>query len=154
MPGNVGRNLEVDMDEEQYLGIAWKRECSWIGEEFHMNTIKGRRLESDPLFLVEYMKATITSDILSVMEKESITVSELAGRLGKSRQYVSRVLNETANFTLNSVARVAAALEKDVVLRLVDYEDEVVIRPFVKQELCEGGQGCSCSDDDGEEGSD
>ena len=110
-----------------------------------MNTIKGKRLESDPLFLVEYMKATITSDIFSVMEKESISVSELAGRLGKSRQYVSRVLNETANFTLNSVARIAAALEKDVVLRLVDYDDEVVIRPFVKQEGREDGDGSSCS---------
>jgi len=105
----------------------------------------GQRLEADPLFLVEYMKATITSDIFSVMEKESISVSELAGRLGKSRQYVSRVLNETANFTLNSVARIAAALEKDVVLRLVDYDDEVVIRPFVKQEGREDGDGSSCS---------
>lgn len=119
-----------------------------------MNTIKGKRLESDPLFLVEYMKATITSDILSVMEKESITVLELAHRLGKSRQYVSRVLNETANFTLDSIARIAVALKKDVVLRLVDYEDEVVIRPFVKPEEREGGQGCSCSSDGMEEDSD
>lgn len=142
------------MDEEEFKGIAWKRYCSALGREFNMNTLKGIRLESDPLFLVEYMKATITSDILSVMERESITVSELAGRLGKSRQYVSRVLNETANFTLDSVARIAAALEKDVVLRLFDYEDEVVIRPFVKQDEIKGEQGCSCSGDaSGEEGS-
>ena len=119
-----------------------------------MNTIKGKRLESDPLFLVEYMKATITSDILAVMEKESISVIELADRLGKSRQYVSRVLNETANFTLDSVARIAAALKKDVVLRLVDYEDEVVIRPFVRQKQSNEGQGSMCSDSTGgEEGS-
>lgn len=99
-----------------------------------MNDMKDQRLEADPLFLVEYMKATITSDIFTVMEEESISKTELAQRLGKSRQYVSRILNETANFTLDSVARIAAALKKDVVLRLVDYEDEVVIRPFIKQE--------------------
>ena len=99
-----------------------------------MNHKKDQRLEADPLFLVEYMKATITSDIYTVMEEESISKTELAQRLGKSRQYVSRILNETANFTLDSVARIAAALRKDIVLRLVDYDDEVVIRPFVKQE--------------------
>ena len=47
---------------------------------------------------------------------------------------MSRILNETANFTLDSVAKIAAALQKDVVLRLMNYDDEVVIRPFVKQE--------------------
>jgi len=92
------------------------------------------RLEAEPLFLVEYMKATITSDIFTILEEESISKTELANRLGKSRQYVSRILNETANFTLDSVARIAAALGKDVVLRLVNYEDEVVIRPFIKKE--------------------
>ncbi len=59
---------------------------------------KDSRLEADPLFLVEYMKATITSDIFTVMEEKSISKTELANRLGKSRQYVSRILNETANF--------------------------------------------------------
>ena len=99
-----------------------------------MTEKKDTRLEEDPLFLVEYMKATITSDIYTVMEKESISKTELAKRLGKSRQYVSRILNETANFTLDSVAKIAAALQKDVVLRLMNYEDEVVIKPFIKQD--------------------
>ena len=99
-----------------------------------MSGKKQARLEADPLFLVEYMKLTLTDDIFTVMEEESISKTELANRLGKSRQYVSRILNETANFTLDSIARIAAALEKDVVLRLMNYEDEVVIRPFVKQQ--------------------
>ncbi|MCD6589493.1 MAG: helix-turn-helix transcriptional regulator, partial [Candidatus Fermentibacteraceae bacterium] len=93
-----------------------------------MSGKKQARLEADPLFLVEYMKLTLTDDIFTVMEEESISKTELANRLGKSRQYVSRILNETANFTLDSIARIAAALEKDVVLRLMNYEDEVVIR--------------------------
>lgn len=99
-----------------------------------MTEKKDSRLEADPLFLVEYMKATLTSDIFTVMEEESISKTELAKRLGKSRQYVSRILNETANFTLDSVAKIAAALQKDVVLRLMNYEDEVVIKPFIKQD--------------------
>jgi transcriptional regulator with XRE-family HTH domain len=99
-----------------------------------MSEKKGSRLEADPLFLVEYMKATITSDIFTVMEEESISKTELANRLGKSRQYVSRILNETANYTLDSIAKIAAALKRDVALRLLSYEDEMVIRPFIKQQ--------------------
>ena len=99
-----------------------------------MSEKKDSRLEADPLFLVEYMKATITSDIFTVMEEESISKTELANRLGKSRQYVSRILNETTNYTLDSIARIAAALKRDVALRLLNYEDEVVIRPFIKRQ--------------------
>lgn len=31
------------------------------------------------------------------------------------------------------IAKIAAALQKDVVLRLMNYEDEVVIKPFIRQ---------------------
>jgi len=73
-----------------------------------MNELKhGERLEKDPEFLQEYMVASIVEDILQVMDEEGISKSQLAKRLGKSRQYVGRVLNETANFTIKSVATVS-----------------------------------------------
>ncbi|NOQ23528.1 MAG: helix-turn-helix domain-containing protein [Candidatus Aegiribacteria sp.] len=97
-----------------------------------MSELKERlRLEKDPEFLQEYMVANIVEDILQSMDEEGISKSQLAKRLGKSRQYVGRVLNETANFTIKSVARIAAALGKDVVLRLKSYTEVVEIKEFV-----------------------
>ena len=97
-----------------------------------MNELKHEeRLEKDPEFLQDYMKASIVEDIYQAMEEERISKSQLAERLGKSRQYVGRVLNETANFTLKSIARIAAALERDVVLRLKAYTEVVEIKEFI-----------------------
>ena len=90
-------------------------------------------LERDPEFLLEYMKAALVEDIYRAMESEGMNKSQLAKRMGKSRQYVGRVLNETANFTLETVARIAAALEKDVVLRLKTYSEVFEIKNFVYQ---------------------
>lgn len=96
-----------------------------------MSELKKReRLEKDPEFLQEYMKASIVGDIIQAMEEEGISKSQLAERLGKSRQYVGRVLNETANFTIDSISKIAAALERDVVLRLKTYTEVVEIKEF------------------------
>ncbi len=54
------------------------------------------RLEADPFISVEYMKATITSDIFTILEEESISKN----RFGRSRQCVSRIFNGTTNFPL------------------------------------------------------
>lgn len=97
-----------------------------------MNESKKReRLEKDPEFLQEYMKATIVGDIFQAMDEEGLSKSQLAERLGKSRQYVGRVLNESANFTIDSISKIAAALERDVVLRLKSYTEVVEIKEFV-----------------------
>ena len=89
------------------------------------------RLEKDPEFLQDYVKASIVEDIFQVMEEEGISKSQLAERLGKSRQYVGRVLNESANFTIDTISNIAAALERDVVLRLKTYTEVVEIKEFV-----------------------
>ncbi|MFW6302994.1 MAG: helix-turn-helix transcriptional regulator [Candidatus Sumerlaeota bacterium] len=72
----------------------------------------------DPEIVVGVTKAMIVEDILVAMEEDGVTRSELAERMGKSRQYVSRILNETANFTLETLARISCALERDLFVRL------------------------------------
>lgn len=86
--------------------------------------------ESDPEFLAEYMKGSLVADIFQAMEEKALNKSQLAERLGKSRQYVGRVLNETANFTIDSIAQISTALEMDVVLRLKKPTDVAIIRPY------------------------
>jgi len=120
------------------VDIPWveqKRECWYILKlrvDRTMSELKKReRLEKDPEFLQEYMKATIVGDIFRAMEEEGISKSQLAERLGKSRQYVGRVLNETANFTIDSISKIAVALERDVILRLKTYSEVVEIKEFI-----------------------
>ncbi len=70
--------------------------------------------ENDTEFVAGYLKACLVRDILMAMKEEGINRQQLAERLGKSRQYVSRILNETANFTLQSIAELACALGRKV----------------------------------------
>lgn len=97
-------------------------------------TRKPEKLVRDPEFLSEYLKGSLIADIEEAMEEQGISQSELAARLGKSRQYVGKVLKEENlnNFTIDSIAKIAAALERDVVLRLKRDKEIVEIRPFKK----------------------
>ncbi len=93
---------------------------------------KKRRLEQDPDFLTEYIKGSFVADVEETMEEEGISKAQLARRLDRSRQYVSKVLNEEDlnNFTIDSIAKIAVALQRDVVLRLKRYDEIVEIVPF------------------------
>lgn len=85
----------------------------------------------DPAWIADYLKMSIASDILAAMESQGVDRSELARRLGKSRQYVSRVLNERANFTLDSLAQIACALDMSITARI--HSPENVAATVVKK---------------------
>ena len=69
-------------------------------------------LDTDPVFIADGLKIRFVHNILSAMRKAGITKSELARKLGKSRQYVGRVLDEEEgeNFTLETMAAFACAV--------------------------------------------
>lgn len=67
-------------------------------------------LDEDADFECERLKADIVEQVLRAMEEQGVNRSDLAERLGKSRQWVSRVLNEGDNFTVATVARLSCAL--------------------------------------------
>ncbi len=71
-----------------------------------------RKLENDPEFLAEVERAKFVNDLLEGMEQRGVTVSELAKRIGKSRQYVHRVLNEDnrVSFTLKTMITLCHAV--------------------------------------------
>ncbi len=68
-------------------------------------------LDNDPEFISDYTKGKITEDIIRIMKQQHITPAALAKRLGKSRQYISRVLNERVNYTMDSLVRLSCALD-------------------------------------------
>jgi DNA-binding phage protein len=87
-------------------------------------------IERDPGFLHESLKNELAEAIAVAMREERMSVVELSEKLDKSRQYVYRVLKTTANFTLHSVAQIAAALDRIPCISLHCHGEEVVIRPF------------------------
>jgi len=65
-------------------------------------------------FVTSYIKGMFVEDILKAMEEKNIKKIDLAEKIGKSRQYVGRVLNESANFTIRSMVEIAIALNMDI----------------------------------------
>lgn len=68
-------------------------------------------LQDDVDFLTEEAALHFVSEIRRVMAEAGVTQAELARRIGKSRAYVSRVLNYNPNMTLRSLVLLAHALE-------------------------------------------
>jgi len=80
-----------------------------------------RALDHDPAFVADYLKGIAVEDILQALEETGISKNELAGRLGKTRQYVSNVLNENArvNFTIDTLAQFSVALGRQLCIRIL-----------------------------------
>ena len=92
-----------------------------------LKTLSLPKWDEDPEFIADLAKGQITEDILAVMEEDGINKSQLAEKLGKSRQYISRVLNETANFTIDSLAEIACALNRKIEVRMIGKTQHVFI---------------------------
>ncbi|HVG10950.1 MAG TPA: helix-turn-helix transcriptional regulator [Thermoanaerobaculia bacterium] len=64
-------------------------------------------------------------DVCRLMEEQGVSRAELARRLGTSRAYVTKLLGGNANFTLQTMAKVAMALGAAVHVH-VGLKDRVV----------------------------
>jgi len=86
-------------------------------------------LDDDPQFVADYLKAQFVESVLQVMEVHGLNKNTLATKLGKSRQYVGQILNETANFTLETMAEISCALEMRLDVRMYGPNERVAILP-------------------------
>ncbi len=94
-------------------------------------------LDKDPAFVLDSIKARFVEDVCQAMKVKGINQSDLAKLLGKTKQYVSRVLNETANFTLSSIVEISIALGCSVELRIKSQPDETTQGESVRRFECE-----------------
>lgn len=87
-----------------------------------------KALHRDPSFVADHAKGLIIEDILRAMEAAGMTRNALAGKIGKSRQYVSKILDEDrrVNFTIDSLAEFSAALGIQLCLRLLPASERMV----------------------------
>lgn len=57
----------------------------------------------------------ITMKTMQAMDKQSVTQSILAKRMGCSQQYVSNLLKGSSNMTLETISRIERALDIDLI---------------------------------------
>jgi len=78
-----------------------------------LDNLPDLNLGNDPDFISDVAKGKLINDILNIMEDKNINQQELAQKLGKSKQYISRILKEKANLTIDSLVHIACALDSD-----------------------------------------
>ena len=61
-------------------------------------------------YWVEGPIVEFTEDVCVLMDKQGVSRAELARRLGTSRAYITKLLGGNANFTLETMTKVAMAL--------------------------------------------
>ena len=67
-------------------------------------------LEHDSDFIYEEIRIAYVELFLHEMRKKGMTQTDLAQKLGKTKQFVSRVLANTGNITLQTIAAFCAAI--------------------------------------------
>jgi ribosome-binding protein aMBF1 (putative translation factor) len=76
------------------------------------------RLEHSEGYELDALKVELCEQIYCIMEHEEITKAELARRLQTSRAYITKILQGSANLTLESLVKVAKALECKLSVKL------------------------------------
>lgn len=69
--------------------------------------------------LVSLARIGFEEDLYRLMQTEGITRSDLARRMETSSAYISKVLNSSSNYTLQSMAKLAKAVGAILQIRLV-----------------------------------
>lgn len=91
--------------------------------------------DKDPAFVAGYLRAQLVEDVYRAMAETGLNKNTLARRLGKTRQYVGRILNESANFTFRTVADLACAIGWQVNVRLYAPTERLAIIRSVTQTM-------------------
>lgn len=77
------------------------------------------RTRASESYAIDRVRVDLAEEIYMALKREGISQTELADRMGKSRQYVSQILAGDENLCIETVAKVARALNCEVEVRLV-----------------------------------
>lgn len=75
-------------------------------------------------FAAEELILDVTEKIWELLERDDVSKTDLAERLGKSKAYVSQLLNGSRNMTLRTLADIAYVLGEGVEFRLESDADD------------------------------
>ena len=79
-------------------------------------TEKGKRLLHQERAIL-----AVTELICAIMDENGVSKTELAARLGKSKGYISQILDGTANMTIRTIADVFTVLGKTLTVSAEDH---------------------------------
>lgn len=82
------------------------------------NSYSVRNVAEERAYAREKLIFNVTEDLLVIMEDKEISKSELARRLGKSKSYVTQMLDGARNLTLGTLSDICFALNVDVKVKL------------------------------------
>ncbi|MHB9143385.1 MAG: helix-turn-helix domain-containing protein [Paludibacter sp.] len=91
-------------------------------------------LKENPDFIASILQADFIASIRKIMREDNINATTLAERLNKSRQYISKILNENANFKISSIAEIICALDLNIELRISRSKKNFQIIDFFKMD--------------------
>ena len=80
-------------------------------------------LEGTALYWEEKSILDFTIDLYNLMKKRGVNRKELAGRLGTSPAYITRVLKGDANFTIKSMVKLVRALDGSLTIHVIPKEE-------------------------------
>ena len=86
-------------------------------------------LDHDPAFVADSSKGVFVEDILRALAENTMSKSELARRMGKTRQQINTLLDDEKknNFTIETMAKVSTALGRQLFVRMLASEEHVRI---------------------------
>ena len=83
--------------------------------------LASKRRDND--FLYAQLIGTISDQLNEALQKGNFSRAQLAKKLGVSRAYISRVMNEHPNLTIKSLIVVSNGLNRRVLLKLTPFEN-------------------------------
>jgi transcriptional regulator with XRE-family HTH domain len=106
-----------------------------MSEEYLVMSIKSPK--SDPKFIRSYDRGMLRSSFVSlfwsiIMERKktgAFTLQGLAKLLGKNKGEVSRWFKSDPNWTVNTIASLANALDVDITIQAIDRRTKAIFTP-------------------------
>ncbi len=86
-------------------------------------------LEGDWEFVLLGLKTDLVDQVQRALDSDGLSRADLARRMEVTRAHVSAILNEAGNFQLETIAKLAVALKRDVALRLIRESEKVAVEP-------------------------
>jgi transcriptional regulator with XRE-family HTH domain len=84
-----------------------------------------RRVEDDPRLAAEELKLAFADELALLLETKGMRRTELAEKLETNRGYVTRILNTEYNLTIETMARIAHALDARISLHMHSKDSNV-----------------------------
>lgn len=84
---------------------------NWFAERF-------KEYEGDPEFKAGVLRLAFYEDMLRIMEEKGINRTELAKRLGCTKAYITKLLSDTTNVTIQTMAKISLALDSELSITL------------------------------------